>query len=103
MATRRWFLTTSGAATLALASSPSMAPPAAEPPPLPTEHVDLTINGRPYALDLDPRTTLLDALREHLGFTGSKKGCDQGQCGACAIIVNVQRINIGLDLPVRYV
>jgi xanthine dehydrogenase YagT iron-sulfur-binding subunit len=102
MATRRWFLKTSGAATLTLASSPSMAQPAAETPPLPTEHVDLTINGRPYALDLDPRTTLLDALREHLGFTGSKKGCDQGQCGACTIIVNGQRINSCLALAVMH-
>ena len=62
MATRRWFLKTSGVATLSLASSPSMTQPAAETPSLPTEHVDLTINGRPYALDLDPRTTLLDAF-----------------------------------------
>ena len=102
MATRRWFLKTSGAATLTLASSPSMAQPAAETPPLPTEHLDLTIIGRPYALDLDPRTTLLDALREHLGFTGSKKGCDQGQCGACTIIVNGQRINSCLALAVMH-
>ena len=102
MATRRWFLKTSGAATLTLASSPSMAQPAAETAPLPTEHVDLTINGRRYALDLDPRTTLLDALREHLGFTGSKKGCDQGQCGACTIIVNGQRVNSCLALAVMH-
>ena len=47
--------------------------------------VSLTINRRPYALDLDPRTTLLDALRDRLGFTGSKKGCDHGQCGACTV------------------
>jgi xanthine dehydrogenase YagT iron-sulfur-binding subunit len=77
-------------------------PAATETPLLPTEHVDLTINGRPYALDLDPRTTLLDALREHLGLSGSKKGCDQGQCGACTIIVNGQRINSCLALAVMH-
>jgi ferredoxin len=103
MATRRWFLKTSGVATLALASSPSIAEPApGDTPPLPSEHVSLTINGRRYALKLDPRTTLLDALREHLGFTGSKKGCDQGQCGACTIIVNGQRINSCLALAVMH-
>jgi xanthine dehydrogenase YagT iron-sulfur-binding subunit len=102
MATRRWFLKTSGVATLSLASSPSMTQPAAETPSLLTEHIDLTINGRRYSLDLDPRTTLLDALREHLGFTGSKKGCDQGQCGACTIIVNGQRINSCLALAVMH-
>jgi xanthine dehydrogenase YagT iron-sulfur-binding subunit len=55
--------------------------------------VEFQINGRALGLTLDPRTTLLDALREHLGFTGTKKGCDQGQCGACTVIVNGQRIN----------
>src|ERR1700745_2146000 len=103
MATRRWFLKTSGVATLALASSPSIAEPApGDTPPLPSEHVSLTINGRRYALDLDPRTTLLDALREHLGFTGTRKGCDQGQCGACTVIVNGQRINSCLTLAVMH-
>src|SRR5437588_7320307 len=55
--------------------------------------VRLLINGRPQTLTVDPRTTLLDALREHLALTGTKKGCDQGQCGACTVIVNGQRIN----------
>jgi xanthine dehydrogenase YagT iron-sulfur-binding subunit len=69
---------------------------------LQSERVLLTINGRRYALDLDPRTTLLDALREHLGLTGSKKGCDQGQCGACTVLVNRQRINSCLALAVMH-
>jgi xanthine dehydrogenase YagT iron-sulfur-binding subunit len=103
MATRRWFLKTSGVATLALASSPSIAEPApGDIAPLPSEHVSLTINGRRYDLELDPRTTLLDTLREHLALTGSKKGCDQGQCGACTIIVNGQRINSCLALAVMH-
>jgi xanthine dehydrogenase YagT iron-sulfur-binding subunit len=67
-----------------------------------SEHVWLRINGRAYALDLDPRTTLLDALREHLALTGTKKGCDQGQCGACTVIVNGQRINSCLTLAVMH-
>jgi xanthine dehydrogenase YagT iron-sulfur-binding subunit len=53
-------------------------------------------------LTLDPRTTLLDALREHLALTGTKKGCDQGQCGACTVIVNGQRINSCLTLAVMH-
>ena len=59
---------------------------------------DLTINGTQRRLDLDPRTTLLDALRHHLGLTGSKKGCDHGQCGACTVMVNGRRINACLTL-----
>jgi xanthine dehydrogenase YagT iron-sulfur-binding subunit len=50
--------------------------------------VSLTINGAHHALTLDPRTTLLDLLREHLDLTGTKKGCDQGQCGACSVCVH---------------
>jgi xanthine dehydrogenase YagT iron-sulfur-binding subunit len=64
--------------------------------------VAIQINGRSHTLTLDPRTTLLDALREHLGLTGTKKGCDQGQCGACTVIVNGQRINSCLTLAVMH-
>ncbi len=59
---------------------------------------ELSINGARHALELDPRTTLLDALRHHLGLTGTKKGCDHGQCGACTILVNGRRINACLTL-----
>ncbi|MBB3891743.1 xanthine dehydrogenase YagT iron-sulfur-binding subunit [Phenylobacterium haematophilum] len=58
----------------------------------------ITVNGTAQTLDVDPRTTLLDALREHLGLTGSKKGCDHGQCGACTVLVNGVRINSCLSI-----
>jgi xanthine dehydrogenase YagT iron-sulfur-binding subunit len=54
--------------------------------------VVLTVNGRVHRLDLDPRVTLLDALRETLGLTGTKKGCDQGQCGACTVLLDGRRV-----------
>jgi xanthine dehydrogenase YagT iron-sulfur-binding subunit len=54
--------------------------------------VDLVVNGKPCRLELDPRTTLLDALRDHVGLTGTKKGCDHGQCGACTVLANGRRI-----------
>jgi xanthine dehydrogenase YagT iron-sulfur-binding subunit len=62
--------------------------------------VSLRINGKTYALTLEPRVTLLDALREAVGLTGTKKGCDRGQCGACTVIVDGQRINACLTLAV---
>ena len=98
---RRDFLQMSGGAFMALTSGPALAEMTAEAA-LQSESVRLTINGRQYALDLDPRTTLLDALREYLGLTGSKKGCDQGQCGACTVLVNGQRINSCLALAVMH-
>ena len=64
--------------------------------------VTLTINGRDYPLQLDPRTTLLDALRENIGLTGSKKGCDHGQCGACTVLVDGRRINSCLSLAAMH-
>ncbi len=64
--------------------------------------VNLKINGKDYALDVDPRVTLLDALRERLHLTGSKKGCDHGQCGACTVLVNGRRINSCLTLAVMH-
>jgi xanthine dehydrogenase YagT iron-sulfur-binding subunit len=62
--------------------------------------VTLRVNGADHSLKLDPRVTLLDALRERLGLTGSKKGCDHGQCGACTVLVNGRRINSCLSLAV---
>ena len=62
----------------------------------------LTVNGSDVALDIDPRKTLLDALRHHLELTGAKKGCDHGQCGACTVLVNGRRINACLALAVMH-
>jgi xanthine dehydrogenase YagT iron-sulfur-binding subunit len=72
-----------------------------EPPPPPVK-VELQINSQPHSLTLDPRTTLLDALREHLTLTGSKKGCDHGQCGACTVLIDGRRINSCLTLAVMH-
>jgi len=67
-----------------------------------TVPVHLRVNGTEHALVLDPRVTLLDALREHLSLTGSKKGCDHGQCGACTVLVEGRRINACLTLAVMH-
>ena len=92
------------AATAAIVGSPMTAeagplPPSPAPASLP---VSFEVNGTRRELKLDPRTTLLDALREHLHLTGSKKGCDHGQCGACTVMVDGVRINSCLSLAVMH-
>jgi xanthine dehydrogenase YagT iron-sulfur-binding subunit len=64
--------------------------------------VNLTINGEPRELELDPRQSLLDVLRETVGLTGTKKGCDQGACGACTILLDGKRVNSCLTLAVMH-
>lgn len=85
-------------------AQPQQLPPKVTQTPSPqsTRPLTLRINATEHALDLDPRTTLLDALRHQLGMTGSKKGCDHGQCGACTVLVNGRRINACLSLAVMH-
>jgi len=109
---RRSFISRIGAASVAAVAAPALASTNAEgkaaPTPQPAdaepiEHaisITLMVNGETRRIEVDPRTTLLDALRETLTLTGTKKGCDHGQCGACTVHVDGQRINSCLTLAV---
>ncbi len=97
----------SGAATIALSSAPALALPAQPAretsrrmPSMMTVAFD--VNGKRRELEVDTRTTLLDALRENLQLTGTKKGCDHGQCGACTVLADGVRINSCLSLAVMH-
>ena len=110
--TRRSFLSHLGAAGIAATASPVLAataiqePPAAdaaaETPAAGTVPLTLRVNGKNRVLRVDPRTTLLDCLRENLDLPGTKKGCDHGQCGACTVHVNGQRVNSCLSFAVMH-
>jgi xanthine dehydrogenase YagT iron-sulfur-binding subunit len=84
------------------APKPDPVLPAPAAPAAPPRALQLNINGKDYSLALEPRVTLLDALREHIGLTGTKKGCDRGQCGACTVLVDGRRINACLTLAVMH-
>lgn len=93
---------TAAAGTIPAARAQAPAAPAANRASTPILKVSFTVNGKPQNLDLDPRTTLLDALREDLHLTGTKKGCDHGQCGACTVMLDGRRINSCLTLAVMH-
>jgi xanthine dehydrogenase YagT iron-sulfur-binding subunit len=81
---------------------PTQSAPLQVPPASGTAPVTLKVNQSVHELALEPRVTLLDALRDHLGLVGTKKGCDRGQCGACTVLVNGRRINSCMALAVMH-
>jgi xanthine dehydrogenase YagT iron-sulfur-binding subunit len=109
---RRSFLSQLGAAGIAATTAPIAVAAQTAPPVTPSESraekiegaiaVSLRVNGRQISLQVDPRTTLLDYLRENASLTGTKKGCDHGQCGACTVHINGRRINSCLTLAAMH-
>ena len=100
---RRTFLIGSAVATAAAIVAPLFAEAeTASAAPVNATSVTLNVNGKAHELRLDPRTTLLDALREQLDLTGTKKGCDQGACGACTVLIDGRRYNSCLTLAVMH-
>lgn len=99
---RREFISAVGIVTGAVAFGEPLLARAAEPSGGNSISLALSVNGRQHHLSIDPRVTLLDLLREDLGLTGTKKGCDHGQCGACTVLVNGRRINSCLSLAATH-
>lgn len=103
LAVSRRVLLASGAASAAVVGMPGATAEASEPMLQPVlMPLGITVNGTKHSIDIDTRTTLLDLLRERLQLTGTKKGCDHGQCGACTVLINGQRINACLTLAVMH-